>query len=44
MLVVAGFLLVYPKAMFDVIGFALVSWWCCMQWLRKDGAKAPEAA
>jgi len=41
MLVVAGFLLVYPKALFDAIGFALVALVVTMQWLRKDGAKAP---
>jgi TRAP transporter 4TM/12TM fusion protein len=40
-LVVAGFMLVYPKAMFDVIGIALVAVVLLAQWLRKDGAKAP---
>ena len=36
MLVVAGFLLVYPKAMFDAIGFALVALVLLMQWLRRN--------
>jgi TRAP transporter 4TM/12TM fusion protein len=40
MLVVAGFLLVYPKAMFDAIGFALVALVVLMQWLRRDRAHA----
>ncbi|MGH8675598.1 MAG: TRAP transporter permease, partial [Burkholderiales bacterium] len=40
MLIVAGFLLVYPKAMFDAIGFALVAVVLCMQWLRRDRADA----
>jgi TRAP-type uncharacterized transport system fused permease subunit len=35
MLVVAGFLLVYPKAMFDAIGFTLVVIVLATQWLRK---------
>jgi TRAP transporter 4TM/12TM fusion protein len=35
MLVVAGFLLVYPKALFDAIGFALVVIVLATQWLRK---------
>jgi TRAP transporter 4TM/12TM fusion protein len=35
MLVVAGFLLVYPKALFDAIGFALVALVVAMQWFRK---------
>jgi TRAP-type uncharacterized transport system fused permease subunit len=35
MLVVAGFLLVYPKAMFDAIGFALVVIVLATQWFRK---------
>ena len=38
MLIVAGFLLVYPKALFDVIGFALVALVVLMQWLRRAGA------
>jgi TRAP transporter 4TM/12TM fusion protein len=38
MLVVAGFLLVYPKALFDAIGFALVALVVAMQWLRRDPA------
>jgi TRAP-type uncharacterized transport system fused permease subunit len=36
MLVVAGVLLVYPKALFDAIGFGLVVLVVAMQWLRKD--------
>ncbi|HEX5092224.1 MAG TPA: TRAP transporter fused permease subunit, partial [Burkholderiales bacterium] len=40
MLVAAGFLLVYPKAMFDAIGFALVALVVLMQWLRRDRAPA----
>jgi len=40
MLIVAGFLLVYPKAMFDAIGFALVAIVVYMQWLRRDRAHA----
>ena len=40
MLVVAGFLLVYPKAMTDAIGFALVALVVLMQWLRSDRAHA----
>jgi TRAP transporter 4TM/12TM fusion protein len=40
MLVVAGFLLVYPKAMFDAIGFALVAAVLLLQWLRRDRALA----
>jgi TRAP transporter 4TM/12TM fusion protein len=40
MLVVAGFLLVYPKAMFDAIGFVLVALVLLMQWLRRGRADA----
>jgi TRAP transporter 4TM/12TM fusion protein len=40
MLVAAGFLLVYPKAMFDAIGFALVALVVLMQWLRRSRAEA----
>jgi TRAP-type uncharacterized transport system fused permease subunit len=40
MLIVAGFLLVYPKAMFDAIGFALVAVVLYTQWLRRDRADA----
>jgi TRAP transporter 4TM/12TM fusion protein len=40
MLVAAGFLLVYPKAMFDAIGFALVALVVLMQWLRRNRAEA----
>jgi TRAP transporter 4TM/12TM fusion protein len=36
MLVVAGFLLVYPKALFDAIGFALFALVVAMQWFRRD--------
>ncbi|HUQ26757.1 MAG TPA: TRAP transporter fused permease subunit [Burkholderiales bacterium] len=35
LLVVAGFLLVYPKTLFDIIGFALVAVVIAAQWLRK---------
>ena len=35
MLIVAGFLLVYPKALFDAIGFALVVVVLLMQWFKK---------
>ena len=38
MLIVAGFLLVYPKALFDAIGFALVALVLLMQWLRRGEA------
>jgi len=40
MLVVAGFLLVYPKALFDAIGFALFALVVAMQWKRRDPAPA----
>jgi TRAP-type uncharacterized transport system fused permease subunit len=40
MLVVAGFLLVYPKALFDAIGFALVALVVAMQLMRRDPAPA----
>ena len=40
MLVVAGFLLVYPQAMTDAIGFALVALVVLMQWLRRERAHA----
>ena len=40
MLVVAGFLLVYPNALFDVIGFVLVALVVAMQWLRRETARA----
>jgi len=36
MLIVAGFLLVYPKAAFDAIGFALVVVVLFLQWLRRS--------
>jgi TRAP transporter 4TM/12TM fusion protein len=36
MLLVSGFLLVYPKALFDVIGFALVVIVVLMQWFKKE--------
>jgi hypothetical protein len=35
MLIVAGFLLVYPKTLFDAIGFALVLMVLVTQWFRK---------
>ena len=35
LLIVAGFLLVYPKTLFDVVGFALVAVVIATQWLRK---------
>ena len=35
MLIVAGVLLVYPKTLFDSIGFALVAMVLIGQWLRK---------
>jgi TRAP transporter 4TM/12TM fusion protein len=40
MLILAGFLLVYPNAMFDVIGVVLVVLVVAMQWLRRDPARA----
>ena len=40
MLVVAGFLLVYPKPLFDAIGFALVALVVLMQWLRREPVPA----
>jgi TRAP transporter 4TM/12TM fusion protein len=36
MLIVAGFLLVYPKALFDAIGFALVVIVVLLQWFKKE--------
>ena len=36
MLLVAGVLLVYPKTLFDAIGFALVAIVLASQWLRKE--------
>jgi hypothetical protein len=35
MLIVAGFMLVYPKAMFDVIGFVLVALVTMLQLMRR---------
>jgi TRAP transporter 4TM/12TM fusion protein len=35
MLIAAGFLLVYPKAMFDLVGIALIAAACAMQWVRR---------
>jgi len=35
MLIVAGFMLVYPAAIFDAIGFALVVVVVALQWFRK---------
>ncbi len=40
MLIAAGFLLVYPKAMFDAIGFALVAVVVALQLMRKPRALA----
>jgi TRAP transporter 4TM/12TM fusion protein len=40
MLFVAGVLLVYPKTLFDVIGFVLVAVVLASQWLRRDRAQA----
>src|SRR6266513_1504785 len=39
MLSVAGFLLVYPKALFDAVGFALVVLVLTMQWLRRASTR-----
>jgi TRAP transporter 4TM/12TM fusion protein len=39
MLIVAGFLLVYPKALFDAVGFALVVLVLVMQWLRRASTR-----
>ena len=39
MLIAAGFLLVYPKALFDAIGFGLVAIVVVMQWLRKPSTQ-----
>ena len=39
MLVVAGFMLVYPTALFDVIGMALVALVVFMQWLRRPSTR-----
>src|SRR5882672_6120022 len=38
LLIVAGFLLVYPKTLFDAIGFALVAVVLAAQWFRKPEA------
>jgi hypothetical protein len=35
MLIVAGIMLVYPKTLFDVAGFALVAFVLFTQWFRK---------
>ena len=40
MLIVAGFMLVYPSALFDAIGFVLVALVVLMQWLRRAPAPA----
>jgi TRAP transporter 4TM/12TM fusion protein len=40
MLVVAGFLLVYPKASFDAIGLALFALVVTTQWMRRDPVPA----
>jgi TRAP transporter 4TM/12TM fusion protein len=39
MLIVAGFLLVYPKALFDAIGFGLVIVVLALQWFRKPSTR-----
>src|SRR6266436_6690026 len=39
MLIVAGFLLVYPKALFDAVGFVLVVLVLVMQWLRRESTQ-----
>src|SRR5437899_5165531 len=39
MLVVAGFLLVYPKALFDAVGFVLVVLVLVMQWVRRASTR-----
>jgi TRAP-type uncharacterized transport system fused permease subunit len=39
MLVVAGLMLVYPRALFDYIGAALVVAVIVMQWLRRGEAR-----
>jgi TRAP-type uncharacterized transport system fused permease subunit len=39
MLVVAGFLLVYPKTLFDVVGFVLVAIVLLSQWFRKPSTR-----
>ena len=44
LLVVAGFLLVYPKAMFDLIGFGMVALVVVMQLLRRDRGKPARSA
>jgi hypothetical protein len=38
MLIVSGFLLVYPKALFDLIGFALVAVVLVLQWMKREPA------
>jgi len=40
MLIVAGLALVYPKALFDAIGIALVAFVLVLQFLRRDTAAA----
>src|SRR5881396_1317000 len=39
MLIVAGLALVYPKALFDAVGFALVVLVLVMQWLRRASTR-----
>ena len=39
MLIIAGFMLVYPKALFDAIGFGLVAVVTLMQWFRKPSTQ-----
>jgi TRAP-type uncharacterized transport system fused permease subunit len=38
MLIAAGFLLVYPRAMFDLVGIALIAAAAALQWMRRDKA------
>ena len=40
MLIVAGFMLVYPTALFDAIGFGLVALVALMQYLGRRTARA----
>jgi len=42
MLIVAGFMLVYPTALFDVIGISLVALVVLIQWLHKGGPTPPQ--
>ncbi len=44
MLIIAGVMLVYPKALFDIIGIGLFAAVIAMQWLGKGRAVAPSKA